>query len=291
MQVKLGIAVGATILLMMTGANANEVVVPPSLPGTSINGDVIVCSPCGGDSQVDATQLNTTLAQFGRNYNITSFIPSLQQSNVNTPERLTVTLGGATSTVSVTGGADPSINASVSGSTVVIGKSYTDAQVENGTVFQYSFEVVNPSDPSSHAPTTIYITASGGASVASELLNGSAGTATALAQLFIPFLGVNEIAQSTTSTISSFGITKDPVSVEFDSIYTVQLIVSIIGGDAINGSAYVDPIITSPGNNVYFSAGVGSVPEPSTWAMMLLGFAGIGFMAYRRKSKPALMTA
>jgi hypothetical protein len=25
--------------------------------------------------------------------------------------------------------------------------------------------------------------------------------------------------------------------------------------------------------------------------MMLLGFAGIGFMAYRRKSKPALMAA
>jgi PEP-CTERM motif len=30
---------------------------------------------------------------------------------------------------------------------------------------------------------------------------------------------------------------------------------------------------------------VGSVPEPSTWAMMILGFFGIGFMAYRRKSK------
>jgi PEP-CTERM motif len=27
-----------------------------------------------------------------------------------------------------------------------------------------------------------------------------------------------------------------------------------------------------------------SVPEPSTWAMMVLGFAGVGFMAYRRKS-------
>ena len=25
-----------------------------------------------------------------------------------------------------------------------------------------------------------------------------------------------------------------------------------------------------------------SVPEPSTWAMLLLGFAGIGFMTYRR---------
>jgi hypothetical protein len=26
-----------------------------------------------------------------------------------------------------------------------------------------------------------------------------------------------------------------------------------------------------------------AVPEPSTWAMMILGFAGIGFMAYRRR--------
>jgi PEP-CTERM motif len=33
------------------------------------------------------------------------------------------------------------------------------------------------------------------------------------------------------------------------------------------------------------------VPEPATWAMMLLGFAGIGFMTYRRNAKPALMSA
>jgi hypothetical protein len=41
----------------------------------------------------------------------------------------------------------------------------------------------------------------------------------------------------------------------------------------------------------YSSNAVGAVPEPSTWAMMILGFAGIGFMAYRRKSKPALIAA
>jgi len=29
------------------------------------------------------------------------------------------------------------------------------------------------------------------------------------------------------------------------------------------------------------------VPEPSTWAMMILGFIGVGFMAYRRKGKQA----
>jgi hypothetical protein len=34
-----------------------------------------------------------------------------------------------------------------------------------------------------------------------------------------------------------------------------------------------------------------TAPEPSTWAMMILGFAGIGFMAYRRNSKPSLMMA
>jgi hypothetical protein len=36
---------------------------------------------------------------------------------------------------------------------------------------------------------------------------------------------------------------------------------------------------------------IASVPEASTWAMMLLGFAGIGFVGYRRKSKLALLTA
>lgn len=39
-------------------------------------------------------------------------------------------------------------------------------------------------------------------------------------------------------------------------------------------------------DNISFSS-VGAVPEPSTWAMMILGFAAIGFMAYRRKSAPA----
>jgi hypothetical protein len=29
------------------------------------------------------------------------------------------------------------------------------------------------------------------------------------------------------------------------------------------------------------------VPEPSSWAMMILGFAGLGFIAYRRKENPA----
>jgi PEP-CTERM motif len=40
------------------------------------------------------------------------------------------------------------------------------------------------------------------------------------------------------------------------------------------------------------SAAIAAVPEPSTWAMLILGFAGIGFMAYRQKRNgPALRFA
>jgi hypothetical protein len=33
---------------------------------------------------------------------------------------------------------------------------------------------------------------------------------------------------------------------------------------------------------------VTAVPEPSTWAMMILGFAGVGFMTYRRRRVAAI---
>jgi hypothetical protein len=34
-----------------------------------------------------------------------------------------------------------------------------------------------------------------------------------------------------------------------------------------------------------------AVPEPSTWAMMILGFAGVGFMAYRRRHQSMSLSA
>ena len=41
--------------------------------------------------------------------------------------------------------------------------------------------------------------------------------------------------------------------------------------------------------NAAFSLSGAVVPEPSTWAMMLLGFAGLGFAGYRhaRRRRPA----
>ena len=55
-----------------------------------------------------------------------------------------------------------------------------------------------------------------------------------------------------------------------------------IGTDIVGGNTF---------NMAFSITGVNAVPEPSTWAMLILGFASIGFMAYRRKNKMALNAA
>ncbi len=48
---------------------------------------------------------------------------------------------------------------------------------------------------------------------------------------------------------------------------------------------------TNPGGATGFVAATQAVPETSTWAMMILGFMGVGFMAYRRRGQPSLRLA
>jgi hypothetical protein len=63
----------------------------------------------------------------------------------------------------------------------------------------------------------------------------------------------------------------------------LQIFDGTLFGQQVGGSSF--------GGNWEVEALSSAVPEPSTWAMMILGFAGVGFMAYRRKSKPALLAA
>jgi PEP-CTERM motif len=65
---------------------------------------------------------------------------------------------------------------------------------------------------------------------------------------------------------------------------------------AINGTSLTSLTLSSTDGfsqikQLEISGLTATIPEPSTWAMMILGFAGVGFMAYRQKSKPALMAA
>ena len=60
---------------------------------------------------------------------------------------------------------------------------------------------------------------------------------------------------------------------------------------AVSGESFQTLVTSDPDVSIRGVSFAPSVPEPSTWAMMLLGFAGLGFMTYRRKSKTALLAA
>jgi hypothetical protein len=47
----------------------------------------------------------------------------------------------------------------------------------------------------------------------------------------------------------------------------------------------------SSSSNSFELTNISAVPEPATWAMMILGFFGVGFMAYRRNNKRAFRFA
>jgi hypothetical protein len=74
---------------------------------------------------------------------------------------------------------------------------------------------------------------------------------------------------------------------------TVDLYGTIVGDPQL----FINLVTLAPGQSmdtngfVSDSPAVNGVPEPSTWAMMILGFFGVGFMAYRRRKSSALSAA
>ncbi len=76
--------------------------------------------------------------------------------------------------------------------------------------------------------------------------------------------------------------------------YVVDMEASVYT-NALHGmvSSELDPMFSTdiPGYTFVFGEGIGNgtaaAPEPSTWAMMLLGFAGLGFVGYRQRQKLA----
>jgi hypothetical protein len=108
-------------------------------------------------------------------------------------------------------------------------------------------------------------------------------------------IGTNGSGQITSWTISEGYFASYPAvpgenPTDFFAIYTVT---TTNTGDTVtlvtDNDAGFAPGGYSTGTGSFGAVVVTPVPEPSTWAMLLLGFAGLGVMAYRRKSKPALM--
>jgi outer membrane lipase/esterase len=103
--------------------------------------------------------------------------------------------------------------------------------------------------------------------------------------------------QTDVSTFDIFGlgtsIALDPSAFGFTNVTDAC---GAISGANCNTYAYWDGIHpTAAAHEVIADAfvdEVAGVPEPSTWAMMVLGFCGLGFMAYRRKQNgPAFSVA
>ena len=65
-----------------------------------------------------------------------------------------------------------------------------------------------------------------------------------------------------------------------EGFISISTLINTIGATPIEVSLTVS---LQPGFTIEFAPRVAAVPEPATWAMMLLGFAGISFMAYRRR--------
>lgn len=80
-----------------------------------------------------------------------------------------------------------------------------------------------------------------------------------------------------------------PPTIDVPFSYIVQ------PGDSMQGYFYLTTLgpYSAQGSLTFTSLtetvdGVSAVPEPSTWAMMIMGFCGLGWMAYKRKNGPVI---
>ncbi len=91
--------------------------------------------------------------------------------------------------------------------------------------------------------------------------------------------GWNGVGNGLDSTTSAYGTGPGQWGIGGEGEYF------FVGGAEAEGGYPTDVFPNGPGISVPYEMAVsGSVPEPSTWAMMLLGFGGVAFLACRRAS-------
>jgi hypothetical protein len=105
----------------------------------------------------------------------------------------------------------------------------------------------------------------------------------------ITTLAVTIGSQTTDYTITS---TYNGTTISYFGQPLATQTINYVATSADTEISFVETATNDNGNNDALIDGVsfqgeavtGAVPEPSTWAMMILGFCGVGFMAYRRRN-------
>jgi hypothetical protein len=301
----------AVAALVATATTSQAVEITPSntLPGATYSGSLGLYADGYTCASNACTQVNSTQSQpagLGTFSNSVS-APLISDGSYGTLPAANYP-SGATASGSITFSQTPSPSMSISGTVTSVPLNGLISQVlANSPTLTYSMEVLGP-----QGTVSVRVNASGGVSV-SPAAAGGFGNEQAQATFTVTSTNQGQVLRDNAYLL---GYSNDPTTsqtftdngtytFQTNVIYTVSLagyleadVSGNLGGGTETVSAYIDPqfSIASPGAyTLEFSAGIGNsvggVPEPSTWAMMLLGFGSVGLMAYRRKSKPALMTA
>jgi hypothetical protein len=115
------------------------------------------------------------------------------------------------------------------------------------------------------------------------LINGMTSTVSYLATAFS---GATSVASQTLTNISSNQSTSGFGLVDLINAGGITKVEIAPVGLPTGFDFFIDTIAFNESiQTAINSPSPGGVPESSTWAMMLLGFGGIGVMAYRRKNK------
>lgn len=200
-------------------------------------------------------------------------INSIGSGDIYTPvASLSTSNSGATASIS-NNYAVPSISA--------YGSSIGSPQATAETQLTYYVRFSGPS-----ADVSVHVLASGIATTSTPGVNGSASSTLSL-------FGSNFLAcSSCISGGTTFSVDQDFL-VQTGVNYAITMQAFVVSMQSQYGSASVDPFFSVPLDfSIDTSPNIGnlspSVPEPSTWAMMILGFAAIGFIAYRGRKQAAV---
>jgi hypothetical protein len=187
-------------------------------------------------------------------------------------------------------------------SSAVFASATTGLTVEN--YGSYSAGTVVPQGSTLGALTYSFSTTSGLGGIITNDYNALSGTGTSLAakqvagplstsDFFFPSESFTVTFANPVTAVGIFSNTNLPVS---ETLTTSSGSAAIIGSNTYDTPTFefLGFQSTTPFTSATFTGSQSfniaeiefqvGVPEPTTWAMLLLGFVGIGFMAYRRRS-------